>query len=65
MAILFYGTEPFEQTVKYTFDRRPHVKSGGNWASGFREEYLRITQFNTCIPPRARVDNPRGLYFDL
>ena len=32
-AILFNDAEPFEQ-----INRRPHVKSGENWSSGFREE---------------------------
>ena len=27
-AILFNGAEPFEQVMNYSFDRRPHVKSG-------------------------------------
>ena len=39
-AILFNDAEPFEpfeQILKcqHPFDRRPHVKSGENWSSGF------------------------------
>ena len=34
VAILFNGVKPFEQ---YPFDRRPQVKPGENWSSGFRE----------------------------
>ena len=37
VANLFNGVEPFEQ---YPFDRRLHVKSGDNWSSGFREDYM-------------------------
>ena len=31
-------TEPFEQICQYPFNRWPHVKSGENWSSSFREE---------------------------
>ena len=34
-ATLFNGVKPLE---KYPFDRRPHVKSGENCSSSFREE---------------------------
>ena len=36
-SILFNDAEPFEQRVNM-FNRRPHVKSGENWSSGFRED---------------------------
>ena len=37
-AGLLNGAEPFEQIVNTPFDRRPHVKSGENRSSNFREE---------------------------
>ena len=36
-AILSIGAEPFE-VIDHPFDRRPHVKSGENWPSSFKEE---------------------------
>ena len=36
-AVLLNDAEPFEQ-CQHPFDRRPHVKSGKKWSSGFREE---------------------------
>ena len=50
-AIFFNAAKPFEQIVnipltedpmwtncQYSFDRRPHVKSGENCSSSFKEE---------------------------
>ena len=36
-AILFNDAASFKQSVNI-FDRRPLVKPGENWSSGFREE---------------------------
>ena len=36
-AAIFYDGGTFEQIVNL-FNWRPHVKSGENWPSGFREE---------------------------
>ena len=37
-AILFNGSKLFEQIVNTLFDRKPHVKSGKNCSSNFRDE---------------------------
>ena len=37
-AILFNDAEPFEQSVNIPSTEGPHVKSGANCSSGFREE---------------------------
>ena len=37
-TIMFNGAEPFKQIANIpSFDRRPDVKSGENWSSGFLE----------------------------
>ena len=57
-AILFNGAEPFEQT-----DRWPHVKSGENWSSNFREDVLRLHDFIYVYSLAIRADNSRGIKF--
>ena len=43
------------------FDRRPHVKSGDNWSSGFTGEgVLRLEDFIHVYSPRTRADNLKG-----
>ena len=47
-AILFSDAEPFEQ-CQHSFERRPHMKSGENWSSSFKEG-INIFQGFQCEP---------------
>ena len=65
-AILFNGTEPFEQIVSILSTECP-VWNLVNIAQAVSEKkYLKITQFHICIIyPRGKAANPKGTKFLL
>ena len=63
-AILFSGVEPFEQIVNNPLTEGPmwNMVKLVMWFQ--KRRHLKITQFYSCIQPRARADNPWGKKFD-
>ena len=62
-AILFNGTEPFEQ-IGNTLSTMPHVKSGENCSSSFREGIQKLHNFIHVYSLGARADSLGGQNFD-
>ena len=61
--ILLNDAETFEQTDNL-FNRKPNVKSGGNWSSYFRKEDIsRFLDFIHVYSPGAGADNPEEQKF--